>query len=93
MGLLDRHEDGFHPAGILMAQVDERDVEILWIYLEPELRFQGAGTRLLRSLISILKREKTGGTLAAFLDYQKCVYVFLPIKRLRHHNGQPEKAV
>lgn len=93
MGLLDRHEDGFHPAGILMAQVDERDVEILWIYVEPELRFQGAGTRLLRSLISILKREKTGGTLAAFLDYQKCVYVFLPIKRLRHHNGQPEKAV
>ena len=58
MGLLDRHEDGFHPAGILMAQVDERDVEILWIYVEPELRFQGAGTRLLRSLISILKREK-----------------------------------
>ena len=68
LGLLDRREDGFHPVGILMTQVGESDVEILWIYVEPELRFQGAGTRLLRSLISILKREKTAGTLAAFLD-------------------------
>ena len=78
LGLLDRCEDGFHPAGILMAQVDERDVEILWIYVEPELRFQGAGTRLLRSLISILKREKTAGTLAAFLDSRsEYTYFFL----------------
>lgn len=78
LGLLDRREDGFHPVGILMAQVGESDVEILWIYVEPELRFQGAGTRLLRSLISILKREKTAGTLAAFLDSRsEYTYFFL----------------
>ena len=34
-------------------------------------------------------RRHTGG----ISGLQKCVYVFLPIKRLRHHDSQPGKVV
>ena len=68
LGLLEQMEDGYHPIGVLVAQMEEYNSEILWIYVRPEVRGKGAGTKLVRTLIRLLEEEGQAGTLLAFLE-------------------------
>ena len=78
LGLLEKKEDQFHPAGILITQIEEDMAELLWIYVSPQMRNQGAGYQLLHSTIEILKLEKHIKTLMVFLEPDSSyLYYFL----------------
>ena len=76
LGLLDHREDGWHPMGILVSEVEESTVEVVWIYTLPEARGCGNGTLLLHTLMDTLSRSGTPCTLMTFLEAGSPVSLF-----------------
>lgn len=76
LGLLDQREDGWHPMGVLVAQVEEDLVEILWIYVLDEAGGQGNGTLLVQTLVRLLSRSGSPCTVMAFLEAGDPVSLF-----------------
>ena len=68
LGLLEHQEDGEHPMGIVISQLEEDSAEILWIYVHPKLRSRGVGTKLMQTLLQILKQDGQTQTVMCFLE-------------------------
>ena len=68
LGLLEHQEDGEHPMGIVISQLEEESAEILWIYVHPKLRSRGVGTKLMQTLLQILKQDEQIQTVMCFLE-------------------------
>ena len=68
LGLLEHQEDGEHPMGIVISQLEEESAEILWIYVHPKLRGRGVGTKLMQTLLQILKQDEQIQNVMCFLE-------------------------
>lgn len=78
LGLLEHQEDGEHPMGILISKLEESGAEILWIYVHPKLRGKGVGTKLMHTLLQILKQEGKNQTVMCFLEQNSAeIFFFL----------------
>ena len=53
LGAIDTDEDGSEPIGIAIVIIDDGDFIIKWMWIDPELRLQGAGEKLLESCFDI----------------------------------------
>jgi len=71
LGLLEHQEDGEHPMGIVISQLEEESAEILWIYVHPKLRGRGVGTKLMQTLLQILKQDEQIQTVMCFLEQNR----------------------
>lgn len=76
LGLLDQQADGWHPMGVLVAQVEEDLVEILWVYVLDEAGGQGNGTLLVQTLLRLLSGSGSPCTVMVFLEAGDPVSLF-----------------
>lgn len=68
LGIVERREGKYDPIGVLISQIEETSVEILWMQLIQEKVGKGIGSQLLQRFIQILEQDTMIQTIFVFLE-------------------------
>lgn len=67
LGAIDTNEDGIEPIGITIVSIDDGYFVIKWMWIDPELRLQGAGEKMLKTCFDI-----------ALMNELNTIYAYVP---------------